>query len=56
VPSLRSIAATTSSAPAICGTASGRTKLTASIRGTFAAASRLTSSARAAGSSTSGSF
>ena len=45
------IAATTSSAPAICGTRAGWTKLTASIRGSPAAARRSTSSARTAGSS-----
>ena len=38
------ITATTSSAPAICGTRSSRTKLTASTRGSPAAARRLTSS------------
>ena len=48
--------ATTSSAPAICGTRSPRTKLTASIRGSPAAPSRSTSSARTAGASVSGSF
>ena len=56
VPSRRSIAPTTSSAPAICGTASGRTKLAASIRGSRAALRRLTSSARPSGGSVSGSF
>ena len=48
--------ATTSSAPAICGTSAGLTKLTASIRGRPAAASRLTSSARTAGASVLASF
>ncbi len=55
-PSRGWIAAATSSAPAICGTRSSRTKLTASIRGSPAAASRFTSSARTAGASVSGSF
>ena len=55
-PGRRSIAATTSSAPAICGTRPGWTKLTASIAGRPAAASRLTRSARTAGSSTACSF
>src|SRR5918995_6133251 len=49
-------AATTSSAPAICGTRSGLTKLTASIRGSPAAASRRTSSARVSCASVPGSF
>ena len=48
------IAATTSSAPAICGTGFGLTKLTASMRGTPAAASRSTSSARTPGASVTG--
>ena len=56
MPPRRSIPATTSSAPAICGTRSSRTKLTASTRGRPAAARRLTSSARVAGSSASASF
>ena len=42
--------------PAIRGTRSSRTKLTASMRGSPVAASRLTSSARSAGASVSGSF
>ena len=49
-------AATTSSAPAICGTRVSSTKLTASIRGSPALDSRRTSSARTAGASVSGSF
>jgi hypothetical protein len=56
VPSGDPAAATTSSAPAICGTRSSRTNETASTRGSPAAASRETSSARTAGASTSGSF
>ena len=46
----------TSSAPAICGTRSSRTKLTASMRRSPAPASRSTSSARVSGGKTSGSF
>ena len=49
-----SSAATTSSAPAICGTRSALTKLTASTRGRPAAASLLQSSARTAGASVCG--
>ena len=55
-PSRRSISSTTSSAPAICATASSRTKLTASIRRRPVAARRLTSSARVSGGRTSRSF
>src|SRR5439155_1182855 len=55
-PSRGSIAATTTSAPAMAGTASSPTNQTASTRGPRASASRFTSSARAAGSSTTGSF
>src|SRR5579859_4881629 len=56
MPGTRSIACTTSSAPAICGMRAGFTKLTASILGRPAAARRLTSSARISGSRTVGSF
>src|SRR4051812_5041070 len=56
VPSCGSSAATTSSAPAICGTRSSRTKLTASTRGSPARARRAQSCARVGGGSVSGSF
>ena len=56
MPSAAFTAATTSSAPAICGTRSPRTNETASTRGSRAATRRETSSARTTGASTSGSF
>src|SRR5215212_6088402 len=52
----RSILAITSSAPAICGTSLGLTKLAASTLATPAAASRSHSSARVSGESVSSSF
>ena len=56
VSPLRSRPATTSSAPAICGTRFGLTKLTASTRGSPARARRSHSSARTDGSSVCDSF
>src|SRR4051812_7560947 len=56
VPARFSMPATATSAWAICGTRSSRTKDTASIRGSPVAARRLTRSARTSGARTSGSF